>query len=42
MWDESTFQLSNFNGADFEVWEWISKFTSLLLVVGSLTYDGIK
>ena len=30
-WDGITYQSSNFNGATFEVWEWISNFTHTLL-----------
>ena len=41
VWDEFTYPFTNFNGANAEVWEWISHFIPHL-VMDVITYLCIK
>ena len=38
VWDEITYPFPNFNGATVEVWEWISSFMDMWLLI----HAGVK
>ena len=42
VWDEITYPLQNFNGANVEVWEWISNYIHTLLGMWLLIYATSK
>ena len=41
VWDKTTYSFPNFNGANVEVWEWISNFFPHLLGMKLLIHAGI-
>ena len=42
VWDEITYPFTNFNGATFEVWEWIHDFITLYNGCNYLSMRGLK